>query len=33
MSHPMEQSRKVDRPAVGPLWSYGPEVAQLVDVN
>jgi drug/metabolite transporter (DMT)-like permease len=33
MSHPMEQSQKADHPAVGPLWSYGPEVAQVVVVS
>ena len=36
MSHPMEQTRKSGRPAVGPLWSfrsYGPEAAQLFVVS
>ncbi len=32
MAHPIEESEKSDRAAVNPLWSYGPELAQLVVV-
>ncbi|MGO8951011.1 MAG: DMT family transporter [Ktedonobacterales bacterium] len=33
MSQPIEKSQRSDRPAVGPLWSYAPEVAQFVVVS
>ena len=33
MTQSIEESRKTDRPAAGPVWSYGPEAAQLFVVG